>query len=158
MRERGAGRGSHRSSSVERDGRAALACFFSCSVPMLDAVTTKLNKKGTKSSSWPIGRAVEYMESILDEGSSHNAPETPIVSLSHISHMIARFSFSTSSSSASSSASLSFLSSNQRSSSFSRAAFLFLSFSVFVRSIAKGRLIMMRMAGHRNAKGNSLAS
>ena len=53
------------------------AALVSSVVPMLDTVATKLNKKGSKSSSWPIGRMVEYIESLLDEGSSHNAAETP---------------------------------------------------------------------------------
>lgn len=44
--------------------------------PMLVVVSTKLSKKGAKVSDWPIGRMIEYIESVLDTGSHHNAQES----------------------------------------------------------------------------------
>jgi hypothetical protein len=41
--------------------------------PMLVTVSTKLSKKGAKVSDWPIGRMIEYIESVLEAGSQHVA-------------------------------------------------------------------------------------
>jgi hypothetical protein len=53
--------------------RSALVMSIS---PMLVVVKTKLSKKGAKVSDWPIGRMIEYIESLLDTESHHDVQES----------------------------------------------------------------------------------
>jgi condensin complex subunit 3 len=43
--------------------------------PMLVTVSAKLDKKGAKVSNWPVGRMIEYVESLLLAGTQHVAKE-----------------------------------------------------------------------------------